>query len=172
MIKYLNLGNEKLTIDSLTELRKRKLNNYDIRITNSHISKLNTILKKKVFKKETLYISSEALWEIMQPVGDKGKHNYHGLTPQNIFDALVTMKQSTEIEVSYDNRYLIVTLATVFDDINLVVIVTPMGYLKTIQKQLLIESLQFIQKRKNENRTGLLRTPWILYHLHWIYQVN
>ena len=148
MIKYLNLGNEKLTIDSLTALKENKVNNYDIRITNSHITNLNSVLKKRVFKKETLYISSEALWEIMQPIGNKGKHNYHGLTPQNIFDALVTMKQSTEIDISYDNRYLIVTLATVFDDINLVVIVTPTGNLKNNTKMIVNRIITIYPKKK------------------------
>ena len=148
MIKYLNLGNEKLVIDSLTNLKENKINSHDIRITNSHITDLNTILGKKIFKKDALYIDSETLWEIMQPIGNKGKHNFHGLTPKNVFDALVTMKCSKEIYVSYDNRYLIVTLATVFDDINLVVIVTPNGSLKNNSKTVVNRIITIYPKNK------------------------
>ena len=134
MFKIVNVGNQDSAIKVLTEIKENNYVPFDVRITNSHITDLNSILGKKVFRKDALYVGSDTLCEIMQPIGNKGEHNYHGLTPQNIFDALATMKLSKEIDVSYDNRYLIVTLATVFDDINLVIIVTPKGYLKTNPK--------------------------------------
>ena len=134
MFKIVNVGNQDSAIKVLTEIRDNNYVPFDVRITNSHITDLNSVLGKKVFRKDALYVGSDTLWEIMQPIGNKGKHNYHGLTPQNIFDALSTMKSSKEVDVSYDNRYLIVTLATVFDDINLVIIVTPKGYLKNNPK--------------------------------------
>ena len=71
MIKYLNLGNEKLTINSLETLKTNKTIQHDIRITNSHITNLNSVLNKKVFKKDALYIDSETLWEIMQQLATK-----------------------------------------------------------------------------------------------------
>ena len=148
MIKYLNLGNEKLTINSLETLKTNKTIQHDIRITNSHITNLNSVLNKKVFKKDALYIDSETLWEIMQPIGNKGKHNFHNLAPINIYDALVTMKLSKEIEVSYDNRYLIVALATVFDDVNLVVIVTPIGNLRDNSKAIVNRIITIYPKKK------------------------
>ena len=101
----------------------------------------------------------------MQPIGNKGKHNYHGLTPQNIFDALATMKQSTEIELSYGNRYLIVTLATVFNDINLVVIITPEGYLKNEKKTIVNRIITIYPKNKKMSiNTGSYVQNSILYH--------
>ena len=126
MVKYLNLGNEKLTIDSLKELKENKVNNYDIRITNSHITNLNSILKKKVFKKDSVYINSDTLWEIMQPVENKGKHHHsHGLSPKELYEALSTIKDSKDITISYDNRFVIVTLATISDEANIIVVVSP-----------------------------------------------
>ena len=125
MPKDINLGNEKSALEVLTKIQEKKTTAVDIRIINSHIVSLNTIIERRVFKKDALYVSSETLWEIMQPVGGTGKHNHHGLTPQNLFDALSSIKSPKEIYVSYDNRYLIVTLATIIDGANLVVIVQP-----------------------------------------------
>ena len=148
MFKIINLGNQESALKVLTDIKNKQYVPFDVRITNSHITSLNSIIGKKVFKKDTLYVGSDTLWELMQPIGNKGKHNYHGLTSQNIFDALATMKQSTEIELSYGNRYLIVTLATVFDDINLVVIITPEGYLKNETKTIVNRIITIYPKNK------------------------
>lgn len=81
-----------------------------------------------VFKKDALYINSESLWKIIQPVGGKGRHHYHVLSPENVFETLSTIRFSKDVTVSYDDRYLILTLATIFDEINIAVVVTPKGY--------------------------------------------
>ena len=126
MFKFINLGNEKATVEELTSIKNnQKPANYDIRIHNSHIIELNAVIGRKIFKKDALYIGSETLWEIMQDVGEKGKHHYHGLSPQDIYNALNTIKYSKDVTLSYDNRYVIVTLASVFNGANLVVIVAP-----------------------------------------------
>ena len=126
MFKNINIGNEKATIRVLTIMQSnKKPENYDIRIHNSHIMKLNEVIGKKVFKKDALYIGSETLWEIMQDVGGRGKHHYHGLTPQDVYNALNSLKESNEISLSYDGRYLIVTVATIHDGANLAIIVAP-----------------------------------------------
>ena len=148
MFKIINLGNQESAVKTITDIKENNYVPFDVRITNSHITNLNSVLKKRVFKKDALYVDSETLWEIMQPIGSKGKHNFHGLTPENVFDALITIKQSTEIEVSYDNRYLIVTLATVFDDINLVVIVTPSGNLRNNSKTIVNRIITIYPKKK------------------------
>ena len=136
MLANINLGNKKDSIKILSSMKcEKRPDNYDIRIHNSHITELNTVLGKKVFKKNALYIGSETLWEIMQDVGGKGKHHYHGLSPRDVYNALITLRYSKEIDVSYDDRYLIVTLATVFDDINIAVIVATNGFLKTNLKK-------------------------------------
>lgn len=126
MNNYLNLGNKTFVLKILIDLNKKKPNNYDIRITNSHITNLNNVIGRKVFKKDALYVSSETLWEIMQPLEVEGKHHHtHELSPEEIYNALSTLKDSKEISVSYDNRFVIVTLATIYDGANLVIIVAP-----------------------------------------------
>lgn len=129
MQNFINLGKEKSAIKNLEQIKNEKKRVQDVRIINSHITRLNKVIGKKVFKKDALYISSETLWEIMQPLGGKGKHNYHNLSPIDVYNALRTIKDSTEISVSYDNRYVIVTLATIFDEANLVVIVSPNSFI-------------------------------------------
>ena len=116
-----------MAIETLETYKEKKSRSDDIRIQNSHITELNKVLNKKVFKKNALFISSQTLWEIMQPIGGKGKHNYHGLTPDKVYDAIATLRFSTDVTLSYDDRYLIVTLATVFDDINIAIVITPKG---------------------------------------------
>ena len=121
----INLGEKESTLETLNKMKERLYAPFDIRITNSHITTLNTLIGDNVFKKDALYINSFTLWEIMQPIGGKGKHNYHGLTPKEIYDALRTMRHSKDITLSYDRRYLIVTLATILDGANLIAIVKP-----------------------------------------------
>ena len=130
MVNNLNLGNEKYALSVLETIKRKGKAGHDIRITNSHITELNKIIGSKVFKKDAVYISYQTLWEIMQPVGGRNKHNFHGLTPKNVYDALTTMHLSTDITISYDNRYIVVTLATVFDGIKIAVIVSPSSALE------------------------------------------
>ena len=79
-----------------------------------------------MFTKDSVYINSDTLWEIMQPVGRIGLHPHtHGLSPEEVFSALSTIKDSKDISISYDNRFIIVTLATISDGANIVVIVSP-----------------------------------------------
>ena len=124
MQKRINLGNEKTAITLLEKIRVNK-SDEKIRITNSHITSLNEIIGRKVFKKDSLYVNSMTLWEIMQPLGGRGKHHYHNLSPRNIFNALRSIKEPKDVIVSYDERFIIVTLATINDGANIVVIVSP-----------------------------------------------
>ena len=39
-----------------------------------------------------MYIDSKTLWEMMQEIGGKGKHNYHGLNVFDVFNALKSIK--------------------------------------------------------------------------------
>ena len=126
MFKIINLGNQESALEAITNIKEKHYTSFDVRIINSHISDLNAVIGRKVFKKDALYIDSETLWEIMQPTEKKGKHHHtHGLIPKDVYSALSSIKNSNDVSVSYDNRYVIVTLATIRDGANLVVIVDP-----------------------------------------------
>lgn len=127
---FINLGNEKSALEILNSLKIKRSNTIDIRIRNSYITQLNKVIGRKVFKNDSLYISSDTLWEIMQPLGRRGSHNYHNLTPQEVYNALRSIKDSDDVSISYDGRYVIVTLAETSDGASIVVIVSPNSQLK------------------------------------------
>ena len=129
MIKEINVGNPKTALKALIAIKNSNGSSIDIRITNSHIKELNKIIGKNVFKKDALFISSRTLWEIMQPLGGKGWHHYHDLSPENIYDVLNNIKRPEEVIPSYDGRYLVITIVTVFKGVHLVVILEPDGTL-------------------------------------------
>ena len=104
MNQTINIGNKDATLLFLTNLKNSKYQLTDIRLNNTHISDLNAVLGRKVFKNDVVFISSRTLWEVMQPIGGSGKHNYHGLTPENVYEAISTMRHSKNVTLSYDNR--------------------------------------------------------------------
>ena len=77
-----------------------------------------------------------------------GKHHHHGLRPENIYEALSTMRYSKNISISYDNRYVIVTLASIKEDLNLAVIVEPGGSLKDNAKANIIRIVTIYPYRR------------------------
>ena len=125
MIKAINLGNKNESITALNSLKTKKGGSRYIRIINSNIKELNKVIGRKVFKKDALYINSLSLWEIMQPVGGKGSHHYHGLTPEQVYGALSRLKYSKEIYTSYEDRYIVITDVAITNEVKLIVIVTP-----------------------------------------------
>lgn len=130
MEKFINLGNEKSAIESLKLLKENKYENLEIRLYNTHITELNVLLGKKIFKNDVVYANAGMLWEVMQPEGGRGKHNYHNLSPENVYEALSTIHDSKDVTLSYDNRYVIITLATIKEDVCIAAIVTAEGTLK------------------------------------------
>ena len=129
MNRYLNLANKDVCIALLEEIRDNDYVPFYLRITNSHIKDLNLVIGRNVFRKDAVYVNSQSLWEIMQPVGGKGSHHYHGLTPKQIYNALTHIRYSQNVIVSYDQKYVIITDIDVSDKASLVVVVKPDGYL-------------------------------------------
>ena len=125
MIKAINLGNKNESITALNSLKTKKGGSRYIRIINSNIKELNKVIGRKVFKKDALYINSLSLWEIMQPAGGRGTHNYHGLTPEQVYDALSRLQYAKDVFTSYRDRYIVITDVVFIGDVYLIVIVTP-----------------------------------------------
>ena len=88
-------------------------------------------------------------WEVMQPLGGKGKHHYHNLTPEEVYEALSMMHYSKDVTLSYDNRYVIVTLATTAGGISIAAIVTPEGHTNELVNRDVIKIItMYPQKEK------------------------
>ena len=111
MIKAINIKNRNDAEQELIRLQKKKYPALDIRFENTHLLDLNTLIQKSIFMKNDLFANAEMLWEIMQPVGTKGSHNSHGLTPKEILDVLNSLTDPYYIYKSETpNRYVIVSL--------------------------------------------------------------
>ena len=130
MLRILNIGDSTSSLETLEKIKNNDYSPFEVRIQNSHIVELNKEIGMKVFKNNMLFINSKTLWEIMHPIGGKGKHHYHGLTPNNILEALKTMRHSKDVNLSYDGRYIIISLAKDVNEKYLAIIVDPNGTTK------------------------------------------
>ena len=104
MNKIINLANKSLSISIITKIKNKDYVPFDLKITNSHIMSLNEKIGFVVFRKDSLYINSHSLWELMQPLGDKGSHNHHELTEEDIYIALTSIKEPYAILDACDNK--------------------------------------------------------------------
>ena len=109
MIHRINLGNKKEALSTLLKFKNKDYSPTDIELFNVHLKKLNDVLGFTLFYKNSLYLTSKLLWEAMQPVGDSGTHNYHGLEVEEIYNALISICKATKVYKTHDDRYLIVT---------------------------------------------------------------
>lgn len=119
----INLGEKESTLETLSKMKNRLYAPFDIRITNSHITTLNDLIGNDIFKKDSLYINSFTLWEIMQKIGKRGKHNYHGLTPNDVFMALCSIKDPKCVFIAKGERYAIITTELSHFSIPLMIVV-------------------------------------------------
>ena len=77
-----------------------------VRIRNTNLCKINKLVGKTIFYKNDIFVDATTLYEIMQPVGGKGKkHNYHGLNPETILDALQNINVPLCILNDGKNKY-------------------------------------------------------------------
>lgn len=111
MERKINLQNKQLTIEFLTKIKNKQYSQIDIKLMNSHIKNLNYLVGKNIFKKDAVYVNSSTLWEIMQPQGKSGKHHYHALTEEDIFNALSNIANPYCVFKSYSDRYAIVSIS-------------------------------------------------------------
>jgi len=109
MIRKINLGNKKEAIKAFKTFKTNDYVPFDIELINSHLKSINNTLGVNVFRKSSLFITSKTLWECMQPLGAKGKHNFHGLSPEEIYDSLHDLQNARCIVSVYGTRFVVVT---------------------------------------------------------------
>ena len=106
----INVGNYESAVNLLNQIKKREHIPFDIRITNTHFVNLNKLVGKTLFKKDSLYINSKTLWEIMQTNIGYGSHNYHGLSPEDVIIALRNITRPSIVFSTKNNRIAIITI--------------------------------------------------------------
>ena len=112
MKNFINIGNKLASLKYLKEIKEHQYAPFDLRIVNSHITDINKLIGRRLIKKDALYINSETLWEIMQPQGHKGRHhNQHGLTENDVHNALANISEPYCIYMSRYDRCAIVSIA-------------------------------------------------------------
>lgn len=109
MNKTINIKANK-AIKEIREFRDKSFVPIDIKFENIHLKKLNEVVNSELFSKNDLFINSKSLWELMQPVGGAGSHNYHGLTPEDIFSVLNSLLNPLAIFHVKNDRFAIVPI--------------------------------------------------------------
>ena len=109
MNKIINIKNKKEAIKSLTLYKEKQYVLTDIRFINVHLREINKLLESDIFDKNDLFINTISLWELMQPIGDKGGHNYHDLSPEDIVDALSSITEPYCILKTEISQYAILS---------------------------------------------------------------
>ena len=109
MKKLINIKNRREATFLLLQFKEKKYSHQTIRFSNVNLRKINSFLAYTIFVKNDLYVDSETLYELMQPKGEKGIHNYHDLSPKMLLDALNSIVEPYCVFVEDDNRYAIVT---------------------------------------------------------------
>ena len=110
MKRIINIKNRTEAENTLIRLKNKKYVGVDVRFSSVHLIRINDFIHKNIFKKNDLFANSETLWEIMQPVGGKGIHNYHGLTAKEIIDVLNSLTNPYCVYNAKNDRYGIVSL--------------------------------------------------------------
>ena len=106
----INLAEKESAIAQLELFRDNDYASFDVQIDNSHIKELNELIGKKLFSKTSLYVNSTTLYELMKPIGGKGQHNYHELTPEDIYMSLLSIKNPKCVFIDKRERYAIISI--------------------------------------------------------------
>ena len=88
---------------------KEKEYQIDVRFKNVHLLSLNEIIGFHLFIKNDLFVGGKTLYDLMQPEKGKDQHNFHGLIPEDILEALKNIKTPYSIFESDDGRISIVS---------------------------------------------------------------
>ena len=130
----INIAKRKEAIKILKEYKNNLYQNTIVEINNIRLKSINKFFKSKIITRSNCFIESKTLWEIMQPIGDKNSHNYHGLNEEMVFNALDSLSNPIDVKPSYYRRFLIITIAVEEHGHNLGAIIEPNIYNITLDK--------------------------------------
>lgn len=110
--RIINIGDRTNAIDFLINLENNKSHS-EYKITNLGLTKLNKVCKGKPFHQEAAYIDYSTLKDATTEVGGKGHHNYHGLTPTEVVDALRSVKDVGKVYESKENHEMFIIVSSI-----------------------------------------------------------
>ena len=87
MTKNINIQNKKEALFELQRLKEKQYE-YDVKFTNVHLREINALVNMNLFSKNDLFVESNTLWDLMQPLGNSRKHHFHELSPEDILESL------------------------------------------------------------------------------------
>ena len=172
MNRIINILNKKEAVESLTDYKNKKYVLADVRFENVHLREINKLLEHDIFSKNDLYINTISLWELMQPLGEKGGHNYHDLSPEDIVDALSSITEpycilKTEISqyailsttLSHFGEPLMVIIEvgagldkSINANINKLVTMFPKGDIERTIKNMNVKNLLYLNPKQNPDK--------------------
>lgn len=146
-MKIINIKNRKEALEALLRFKKREKKGIEIKLINIHLCKINELINGKIFFKNDLYVSGETLYDIMQPVGGRGKHNHHGLKEETILAVLNSASHPIGL-YEINNRYIIATVVVNDTNENIVLVVEKNASLRN-NRDANINKLITIYPRRN-----------------------
>ena len=174
MERTINIANREKAIENLKDYKEKKYVLADVRFLNVHLREINKLLEFDIFVKNDLFINTISLWELMQPIGDKGGHNYHDLSPEDIVDALSSITEpycilKTEISqyailsttLSHFGEPLMVIIEVgagldknINANINKLVTMFPKGDIERTIKNMDIKNLLYLSPKQNPSNNS------------------
>ena len=174
MERTINIANREKAIENLKEYKNKKYVLSDVRFENVHLKEVNKLLGYDIFSKNDLFINTISLWELMQPLGEKGGHNYHDLSPEDIVDALSSITEpycilKTEISqyailsttISHFGEPLMVIIEVgagldknINANINKLVTMFPKGDIERTIKNMNVRNLLYLSPKQNPSNNS------------------
>ncbi len=161
--KTINIKSKK-ALKQVEQFKKKNYTPVDIRLQNVNLKTLNKIIMFDLFDKNDLFINSTTLWELMQPIGDSGSHNYHGLLPEDILDALNSLETPNYILKVKQDRYAIIPVTISSYNEPLMVIVEIGGALIKNKNANINRVVTIYPKSDIEDMVNKMKTEDILFN--------
>ena len=174
MNKTINIANREKAIEDLQNYKEKQYVLTDIRFINVHLREINKLLESDIFDKNDLFINTISLWELMQPIGNKGGHNYHDLSPEDIVDALSSITEpycilKTEISqyailsttISHFGEPLMVIIEVgagldrnINANVNKLITMFPKGDIERTIKNMDVKNLLYLKPKQNPSNNS------------------
>lgn len=132
----INIKLKKEAIEIIKKYKEKLFSNKIIEVENIHLGRINKFFKSKIVTRDNCFIESKTLWEIMQPIGDKKSHNFHGLDEEIVYNVFSSLSKPIEVKPSYYGRFIIVTIAVEQHGHNLGAVIEPNIYNITLDKKI------------------------------------